>query len=93
MENVGLKESLELVKALELVGVKGLQIAKGGLNAEDIPLAIDLLKEVNVIIEGVKGVSDIGAEMKDLSQEELIQLGLALFGVYKKIAEASKEQA
>ena len=91
-EKKGLKESLELIKALELVGVKGVEIAKGGLGAEDIPAAIELLKEVNVLIEGVKGVGEIGEEMKDLEQEELIQLGLALFGAYKKIASAAKEQ-
>jgi urease gamma subunit len=89
-EKKGLKESLELLKAIELIGVSGLEIAKDGLGVDDISKAVDLLKQINVIIEGVKGVGEIGAEIKDLDQEELIQLGLALFGSYKKIAEAAK---
>lgn len=89
-EKKGLKESLELLKAIELIGVSGIEIAKDGLGADDIVKAVDLLKQINVIIEGVKGVGEIGGEIKDLDQEELIQLGLALFGSYKKIAEAAK---
>jgi hypothetical protein len=89
-EKKGLKESLELIKAIELLGVSGFDIAKDGLGVDDISKAVDLLKQINVIIEGIKGVGEISGEIKDLDQEELIQLGLSLFGCYKKIAEAAK---
>lgn len=91
-EKVGIKESLELVKGVELLGVKGAQILKGGVNAEDIPAALELMKEVSVLVEAVKGVGEIPAEAKDLEQEELIQLGLALFGAVKNISAAAKAE-
>lgn len=83
-----LKETMELVKALELIGVKGKEILKDGIDSNDIVPAIELLKEINVIVEGIKDVKEIGAEMKDLDQEELLQLGMAMFSLYKKIKEA-----
>jgi hypothetical protein len=80
-----LKETLELVKALDLLASKGIEISKGGIGAEDIAPAVELLKQLNVLIEGFKGVGEVGAELGDLDDTELLQLGSAVYGVYKDI--------
>lgn len=87
-EKVELKESLELVKAIDLLATKGIEISKGGIGAEDIGPAIEVLKQINVLIEGFKGLGGIPAEMKDLDEAEMLQLGSAVFGVYKDIKAA-----
>ncbi len=88
MEKIELKETLELVKAVELLAVKAKIIIKDGIGAEDLAPAIELLKEINVILEGVKGADEAVGELKDLDQEELVSLGLALFAAYKKFKAA-----
>lgn len=90
---MGIKESLEILAAIELLGVSGIEIAKDGINADDISKALDLIKNSDVLVEGVKGINLVDEEIKDLEQEELIQLGLAAFGMIKKIISATKKEA
>ena len=89
-----LKESLELVAALELAGVTGVKIAKGGLkDPKSLEAALHLLQNAGVIVEGFKGIDQVDDEIKDLDEQELIQLGMAAFGLYKKVRAAYKEVA
>jgi hypothetical protein len=84
-----IKESLELVKSIEILGVATKKmLADGKINFSDAPIALELIKEIEPVIEGFKGIEGIGEEVKDLSQEELIQLGLAVFNAYKIVAKA-----
>lgn len=84
-----MKETLELIKALELVAVKGIEIAKGGIDATDISKALELIKQFDVIVEGVKGLDKIDDEVKAIDQAKLIEAGVAVFGLVKAIKEAS----
>lgn len=90
MEKIELKETLELVKAIEVLGVAGVGIAKDGIGAEDIAPALALVQQASVLVEGFKGLGQVDDEVKDLDEQELVQLGLAAFGAYKKIREAAK---
>jgi len=85
---VGVKESKELLEGILVLGVSAKKIAKDGVSLADLPEALELLKKVDVLVEAVKGVDAIGEEVKDLSQEELIELGLKVFSVVKAIKEA-----
>lgn len=87
---LGIKESLELLAAIELGSVGIIDIAKDGIGADDIPKALDLVKKSDVFVEGVKGFNEIDDEVKDLDQAELIQLGSAAFVMIKKIIAATK---
>lgn len=89
---IGIKETLEILASIELCSVAGIEIAKGGLGAEDIAPALELVKKSDVIIEGVKGLDLIDDEIKDLDQAELLQLGAAAFNMVKKIASAAKSK-
>lgn len=87
-----MKETLELLAAIELVAVSGIEIAKDGVNAADLPKAIELIKKFDTIVEGAKGLDKLDDEIKDIDQAELIALGSALFTTFKAIkAAASKE--
>lgn len=83
-----LKETLELVKALEVVAVKGIEISKIPDVMGKLAKGAELLKEVDMIIEGVKGLDGVVEEVKDLDQAELLQLGTALFAAYKNVKKA-----
>lgn len=90
--SIGIKESLEVVTGLEVVGVAGIGLVKAEDMGARIAIGLELLKSSEKIVEAVKGVDQIDEEIKDLSQEELIQLGLAAFGMVKKLAAAAKSK-
>lgn len=90
-KSFGVKESLELLEAIELGAISGIEIAKDGLGADDIPKALALLTHSEVLIKGFQGLGDIDDELKDLDQEELVKLGLASFSMIKKIAASIKK--
>lgn len=90
---MNIKESLELLVAVEIVAVSGIEIAKDGIDFSDLSKVIELVKKSEVITAGVKGLDLIDDEIKDLDQAELMQLGLATFSMIKKIIVATKSEA
>ena len=89
MEKIELKETLELVKSIEILGKATKKIlADGKVNFSDAPAALELIKEIEPIIEGFKGLNQLDDEVKDLDEQELVQLGLAVFNTYKSIKNA-----
>ena len=86
----GIKESLELLDGLELVGVAGVKIAKGGLGVEDFAHVVELAKNSDKIVEAGKGLNLVDDEMKDLDEAELLKLGSKAFSMIKNIIKASK---
>ena len=89
MEKIELKETLELVKSIEILGKATKKIlADGKVNFSDAPVALELIKEIEPIIEGFKGLNQLDDEVKDLDEQELVQLGLAVFNTYKSIKNA-----
>ena len=85
---MGIKESQELLIGIVLLVTSFKKISKDGVSLADMPEAIALVKKADVIIEAVKGIDLVVDEAKDLDQEELMALGLALFAMVKKIKEA-----
>lgn len=79
-----IKETKELFAGLALVAKATKKIAADRkVSAEDIPHVIDLAKESPALIAAVDGVTEVPAELKDLSKEELLEL---IMLVYKEIA-------
>ena len=83
-----IKETMEVLKALEVIGVAAKIIAKDGVSMADLPEAIELLRHIDTFIEAVKGASLIGAELKDIDQAELLTLGTEVFSLVQKIIKA-----
>jgi hypothetical protein len=90
VENKSIKESLELLKSLEILAVAGVGIAKDGVGPEDLEEGLKLLSQSGEIAKGFVGLGEVDDELKDLDDAELIQLGSALWGSYKNIRAAAK---
>jgi hypothetical protein len=90
-KKVGLKETLEIVKAVKLLAVTGVEIGKDGLGVEDIAKALELVKKLDVVFEAVKGLHLVDDELKDLEQDELLQLGAAAYDLVKDVILAVKK--
>lgn len=88
-----IKELKEVLDGIELLAVSGAKIAANGkIGPEDLMVVIDLLKDVEKLKDAFEGMKEIPAEIKDLKEEELIELGLMVFGIVKKVKEEiSKE--
>jgi len=72
---VGVKESLELLEGVKVLGVAVKKIAADGkLNLSDLPLLFALLQDFGKLSAAVAGLEQIPAEVKDLSVEESNQL-------------------
>jgi len=86
-----IKESLELLEGVKLVGVAVAKIAKDGkLDLSDAAAVVELVKEADKLIEAVKGAEESLKELKDIDQVELLALGTAAYGVVKAILDAKK---
>jgi len=83
-----IKNSLEIIKAIELLGVEAKIISKDGVGLEDLPESIKLLKQVDVFVAAVSDAKLVIEEMKELDQSELLQLGAAAYSMIKSISEA-----
>lgn len=91
-EKLSIKESLEVLAAVELGAISILDIAKDGIGLDDLPKALELVKKADVFVSAVKDVKDIPAELKDLDQAEMLQLGMAAFELIKKVVAATKKE-
>lgn len=85
MRKESIKETLELLKAIELIVSKGLEIYKDGINTSDIPKVLDLFKEYEKIEAGVKGLAKVDDELKDLDATEVTQLTAEVFAAFQRI--------
>ena len=86
-----IKETKELLAGIELISVKAGEILKDGIDASDLPKLLELLSNFSVIIEAVKGITEIDDELKELSEQEAIELGLAAYTMIKNIIAAFKK--
>lgn len=90
-EQKGIKETLEVVKAVELLGVEAKKVFEDGkINGDDIPSAIELVKNAQVFIDAVEGIAEVDDEAKDLSEAELLELGTKFYSAVKNIKAAKR---
>lgn len=86
-----IKETKEILEGLKLVGVAvGKTLADGKVDFSDAANVVELVKQSDALLAAVKGADDAIAELKDLSQEEVLELGAAAYGVVKAILDARK---
>jgi hypothetical protein len=82
------KNIVEVLNAIELLGVAGKQIAKDGIGIDDLPKALELVKKYQVILDAVNDVELVIDEAKELDSSEAIVLVSKLMSVIKNIKEA-----
>lgn len=70
-EVVGIKEIVELLEGVKLLGINGKKVmADGKVDFSDFPVVLELLKQYATLVEAVKGLDQVPAEVKDLSADE-----------------------
>lgn len=82
---MNIKASKELIAAIKLLAVEAKKISKDGINLADIPEALVLLSHLDVVLKAAKDFHDVGAELKDIDQAELIELGSDIYSAFKEI--------
>lgn len=81
-----IKESMELLNAVEILAVAGAKIAKDKkVNAEDLPAAIELIKKLDVVLVGIKDLDNLDEEIKDLDEAELIAMVSKIMIIAKSV--------
>jgi len=91
-EKVGIKESLEFLDLLELLGVEVASALKDGFQGDDLAKLV-----VNVVMAeefqaGVKEIGKIPSEIKDIDASEGVQLGIRALQMVPKILDALKPE-
>lgn len=82
------KNILELIAAIKLVGVSAKEIAKDGIAIDDLPKALELLKKYEVILAAVNDIKLVVDEAKDIDTAEAVVIVTALMDAVKSIKEA-----
>ncbi len=86
---VGIKESMELLEGVKVVGVIVKKaLADGKVNLADLPLLMGAVPKLSLILEASKGTELIVAEIKDMDAAELNQLGAKVLEVIAAIKAA-----
>ena len=84
-ESKAVKETVEFINGAAEVAVAGKKIMKDGkIDLADVQHVGELVRKHEVLVEAVKGADQIPAELKDLSLEELQQIGAAAVAAYAK---------
>lgn len=85
----GIKEIMEVLDAVQLIGVGAKQVLKDGkVGLDDLPVAMALVAQANVIVEAVKDAALVLEEGKELSEEEAAQLIAKLYAVARAVQAA-----
>jgi len=86
MEAKGIKETLELLVAIEALAVAGAKIAKDKkVGVDDLPTAVELLKKLDVVLSGIKDIDQLDEEVKDLDEAELIAIVSKILIIAKSV--------
>jgi len=82
---MNIQNALEIVKAVEVLGVSVKKISKDGISLADLPEAIELVKQLDLFVAAFKDAGIAVEEIKDLDQAELLELGSKVFAAFKAI--------
>lgn len=89
----GIKETLEVLKALDLLGDFVAKLfADGQVNSADFVHIVSLIKDFDSFSDAVSDADMISDELKDLSSDEVMELGMKAYNIVKKIVKATKSK-
>lgn len=88
----GIKETKELIEAMGEAAVLGKKISKllkeHGVSPMLLAAISDIADALPEIQEGIEGVKEVPAELKDLEESEVLEIIGALYSEAKKLNEA-----
>lgn len=88
VEEKGIEETLELIRAIEASAVVGVTALADGFQFSDLAKFVSIYEPVATAVEGIQEVDD---ELKDLNETEAVTLGLAAYRMIKNIVAAVKD--
>lgn len=81
-----IKETKELLEGLQVAGVAIAKIAKDKkVNAEDLPVLVEVASKFETLVSAFAGVSEIPAELKDLDEAEVLAIITKLMVIGKAV--------
>ena len=87
-----IKETKELLAAAKILLVDLAKIMKDKkINAIDLPVLLDIVKNYQSYIDGLKGIEIVPAELKELSGEEIAEIIIILRSIGLDVYSAAKE--
>ena len=91
MEKVGLKETMEILDGLKVLGVAAGKItADGKVDIADLVYLVEVAKNFDVLSLAVRDGDKAVEELKDLDESEIITLVGKVFEVVNAFKEAKK---
>ena len=92
VKSIDLKDTMEYMAAFDLIATQYNAIVEDGkISFDDAKHFMKLATEYKVFVDAIKDSGNVGAELKDLDEAELLQLGIAAFGIVKKMSKAIKK--
>lgn len=88
MSKYSIKQTLELLVALEILAVAGKKITQDGINLSSLQHLMALSSDLDKIVDGFKDVNEIPKELGDLDEAEVMQIIAKLYSISKAISEA-----
>ena len=86
---VGIKESMELLEGVKVLGVSGKKIlADGKVSVADLPEVMVLVSKAQAIVDAVQGIEGALPEIKDLDEAEATAIVAKVFEVIAAIKAA-----
>jgi len=91
VQSIDLKDTMEYFAALDLIADKFSAIVEDGkFDWNDAEHFISLATDYKVFVDAIKDSGNVPAELKDLDEAELLQMGIAAFAIVKKMSKAIK---
>ena len=89
MEQKGIKEMMELLAAVEVLGVAVKEVMKDGkIGLEDAGALVKLGSQFGVFAAAIEGIKEIPAEAKDIDAQEAIEIVGKLYAIAAKVQAA-----
>lgn len=97
MDKVGIKETKELLIAINMLAVELIKLVKDGIQASDAAVLVAIISSnepvKNALFAAFSNISAVPAEVKDLDVAEIVELVGAEVGLLPAILEAMKKDA
>lgn len=88
-EQKGIQETLEILQAVKDLAVDAKKVlADGTVSLADLPVAMNLFSQIGDLTKAIQGASEVPAELKDLSADELNQIGVAVLEIVAAVKAA-----
>lgn len=82
------KNIIEVLEAVKVIGVPVKQALKDGVDASDLPKLLEIVKKYQSLIDAVDNIGEIVEEAQDIDSQEAVLVVMKAFEVVKAIKEA-----